>query len=280
MTRRWVLILIAVNLFGLVALAFVYPNFMVSPGPLAPAHEKLATDCFACHAPFQGPSSRRCIACHAIPDIGIRTIKGVAIANKNVKTSFHQQLTEQNCTACHAGHQGSNLPSADHKTFSHALLSPGIRERCETCHAPPVNEVHSNPKLSCGQCHKSDNWKPALFDHALLPKAALDRCETCHKAPVNALHSQMKGGCGQCHSPERWKPATFDHDKFFVLDGNHNTACATCHPKNEFSRYTCYGCHEHQPDRIRAKHLEEGIRNFEKCANCHRSAKGESDEKD
>jgi hypothetical protein len=40
-------------------------------------------------------------------------------------------------------------------------------------------------------------------------------------------------------------------------------------------RYTCYGCHEHQQARIIAQHRNEGIANIEKCARCHRSAKGE-----
>jgi hypothetical protein len=40
------LIVIALNLVALVALAFVYPHLMVSPGPLVKGHAELATDCF------------------------------------------------------------------------------------------------------------------------------------------------------------------------------------------------------------------------------------------
>jgi Class III cytochrome C family len=278
--RRWVLMLIAANLLGLVALAFIYPNLMVSPGPLEPAHAELATDCFACHAPLRGAASDRCIACHAVPDIGIRTTKGVALSESSVKTSFHQQFIEQDCMACHSGHQGTNLSKIGRKPFSHTLLRPGLRDRCETCHAAPKNNIHSNLSISCGQCHKPESWKPAIFDHALLTKAILDHCEGCHKAPTNTLHSQITSNCGQCHSPERWKPATFDHDKFFVLDRNHNAACTTCHTTNDFATYTCYGCHEHRPEKIRAKHLEEGIRSFENCVKCHRSGSEEHSGKD
>jgi hypothetical protein len=280
MTRRWVLTLIAVNLLGLVALAFVYPNFMVSPGPVAPAHAALATDCFACHAPFRGASSSRCIACHVVPDIGIRTTKGATLPQTGVRTSFHQHLREQDCIACHAGHQGSNVSQIGHKEFTHELLSPDIRDRCDTCHARPKNAFHSNLTMPCGQCHKPQGWKPAMFDHALLAKGVLDRCETCHKPPANTLHNQIKGNCGQCHSPARWKPTTFDHTKFFALNDDHNVPCATCHTNNDFTRYTCYGCHEHQPDRLRAKHREEGIRDIESCIKCHRNANAESDEKE
>jgi hypothetical protein len=56
------------------------------------------------------------------------------------------------------------------------------------------------------------------------------------------------------------------------LDGDHNASCVTCHVRNDYSRYTCYGCHEHTPANIRRKHLEEGIRKFDNCVECHRSA--------
>ena len=63
------------------ALAFVYPHLMVSPGPLVRVGTAdLATDCFACHAPWRGAAAQRCIACHAVADIGLRTTKGVALA--------------------------------------------------------------------------------------------------------------------------------------------------------------------------------------------------------
>jgi len=57
-----------------------------------------------------------------------------------------------------------------------------------------------------------------------------------------------------------------------VLDRDHNATCATCHVNNDYKRYTCYGCHEHQPDKIRRKHVKEGIPEFDNCVKCHRSA--------
>mgnify|MGYP003381731295 CR=1 FL=1 len=60
-----------------------------------------------------------------------------------------------------------------------------------------------------------------------------------------------------------------------VLDGDHNATCVTCHTTPDFKRYTCYGCHEHTPANIRSEHEEEGIRNFENCVECHRSADDE-----
>jgi Class III cytochrome C family len=225
-TRRWVLALITANLLGLIALVFLYPDFMIGPGPLTPAHANLSTDCFACHAPLRGATSERCVSCHVISDIGLRTTRGAPVASAGAKVAFHQKLSTQDCMSCHTGHQGSALALATSKSFSHELLLPAARAKCATCHTPTDTTIHRG----------------------------------------------MSANCGQCHSQQAWKPATFDHDKLFSLDGDHNVACATCHPGNDTRRFTCYGCHEHQPDGIRAKHLDEGISNFENCVQCHRSA--------
>lgn len=226
MKRNWLLVLIALNLAALIALAFAYPHLMLSPGAVIPAHAEINTDCFACHAPLRGATAERCTSCHTPADIGVRTSKGVPIERKGAKVAFHQKLTQQNCIACHGDHQQLRLDGARGKRFSHQMLASDMAQRCESCHAPPVDQ----------------------------------------------LHSKMAGSCAQCHRTEGWRPATFAHDKLFVLDRDHNAACVTCHERGEFKRYTCYGCHEHQPEKIRRKHVKEGIANFENCVQCHRSA--------
>ena len=65
MKKNGLLVVIALNLLALAALAFVYPQPMLSPGPLLASHTSLNTDCFACHAPGRGIAAQRCIACHA-----------------------------------------------------------------------------------------------------------------------------------------------------------------------------------------------------------------------
>lgn len=267
------LIVIALNLVVLVALAFIYPHLMVSPGAVVTAHAEIATDCFACHAPWRGAAASRCVDCHKTPDIGLRTTKGVNLKTQGtVKASFHQDLIEQDCMACHSDHQGPKLTHRSRKPFSHQLLKLATRDNCSACHAAPKDTVHRDLKVQCSQCHKTQGWKPAQFKHDLLAPAVLDRCEACHKAPTDRLHKQIQGGCKSCHKTEAWKPATFDHDKYFVLDRDHDASCVTCHKGNDYSRYTCYGCHEHTPQKVREEHLEEGIQNFENCVECHRSA--------
>jgi hypothetical protein len=232
MTRRWVWVIVILNLLVLVGLAFVYPHLMVSPGQVVSAHAEIATDCFACHAPLRGVSASRCISCHALPDIGLRTTKGAPISKKTVKTSFHQELVEQNCMACHSDHAGPKLTQKSRKPFSHTLLRKAVQEQCQSCHASPKDK----------------------------------------------LHLKITGNCSQCHSQTAWKPATFDHEKSFVLDKDHNVECATCHVNNDYSRYTCYGCHEHTVQNVLREHRDEGIRNLDNCVECHRSADGEGDD--
>jgi hypothetical protein len=227
--KRWILVGVATALSWVLALTFLYPDPMVSPGPLASAHVELTTDCFACHVPLRGATSDRCIVCHSVADIGLRSTKGVTLIKPAVKTSFHQQLAEDNCIACHSEHQGVQFNQHGQKTFSHELLRASARDRCGACHTAPNDEIHRNPNLNCGQCHGQ---------HA-------------------------------------WKPATFEHDSSFVLDRDHNASCSTCHTDNDYSRYTCYGCHAHRPDVIRAEHLEAGIADFDNCVKCHRSASEE-----
>ena len=227
--RRWLLSLISVALIGVVALAFINPRLMISPGALMPAHAGLSTDCFACHAPLRGVSAQRCVSCHAVADIGLRTTTGKAIAGTTT-LSFHQELIKQDCMACHSDHSSPRLVGERGvKPFSHELLRPAIRERCESC----------------------------------------------HQAPVNDLHRGLNTDCAQCHRPPAWTPATFEHEKYFLLDRDHNAPCATCHLGNVFSRYTCYGCHEHTVSNIERKHRKEGITDFKNCVTCHRSASEE-----
>lgn len=231
MGRRDIWLLI-VGLAGVIALTFVRPQGMVAPGPVRPAHSPIAGNCFACHTPFRGISSARCIACHTLATIGVRTTKGAAVPHEGRRIAFHQALNGANCVACHSDHAGPLLLKAAHHSFAHTLLRPDVR----------------------GQC------------------------AMCHRAPATPFHTQAGSNCLACHAQSAWKPATFDHTRFFALTGPHKAACATCHIGGDTGRYTCFGCHEHQPDQIRASHAEEGIRDVTQCASCHRSALGEGRE--
>lgn len=223
--RRVLLYGVIANLLVLLALAWIYPEPMVSPGDLAAAHQQLATDCFACHAPLRGARDQDCLACHPRERIGRFRSNGEPIPASDTRPAFHQQLSDQQCLACHTEHRGRD-PQPAMLDFRHDLLQPALRERCESC----------------------------------------------HRKPDDVLHRDIPGHCAQCHDTQGWSPAHFDHDRYFRLDRDHNVECSRCHGGGDFSRYDCYGCHEHTPANIRAEHLEEGIRDFEDCVRCHRSA--------
>jgi hypothetical protein len=223
------LYIVGANLALLVLLAVAVPALMVSPGAPIDAHAELASDCFACHTPFIGSRPEKCIACHKVADIGLRTTKGRPIANEKKSTAFHQELIEEDCVACHSDHKGVKAfrPISQ---FSHGLVKPRLREQCDGC----------------------------------------------HRNPGDALHLPLKGNCAQCHTQEAWQPATFSHDDYFRFDRDHRTECETCHMEGDYTGYTCYGCHEHSRSKVREEHEEEGIRDYERCVECHRS--GDEDE--
>jgi len=177
----------------------------------------------------------------------------------------------------------------------HTSLSGAASERCVTCHKPdqigrlstagqviskPLTSVPFHQKLisqDCVACHSDHAGvkrfrQQGSFNHSLLNKETGSRCQSCHMPPTDSLHRQISGNCSQCHGMNKWVPATFDHDNYFSLDRDHNTRCVTCHAANDYSRYTCYGCHEHTASNIRREHVKEGIRSFDNCVECHRSA--------
>lgn len=188
----------------------------------------------------------------------------------------HAKL-ESDCFACHAPFFGS------------------ASERCASCHKPeeigrltttgqplakPLTKTAFHQKLAssdCVACHSDHAGvkrfrSSGRFDHNLLDRATRGACRSCHEAPRDKLHRQISGQCSSCHGQQKWRPATFDHREYFVLDRKHNVQCATCHQGSDYRRYTCYGCHEHTQENIRREHIEEGIRDYSNCTECHRSA--------
>ena len=187
----------------------------------------------------------------------------------------HQQL-ETDCFACHQPWQGSSAARCA------ACHLPEQIGRVTTAGAPIVRAKGGVPfhqelvEQNCIACHSDHAGvrrfrSQGRFDHTLLQAATRDKCQTCHQAPKDSLHQKIDGNCTSCHQQSRWVPASFDHDRQFVLDRDHNTRCVTCHLRNDYSRYTCYGCHEHSQAKIRSEHIEEGIRDFANCVECHRS---------
>jgi len=75
--------------------------------------------------------------------------------------------------------------------------------------------------------------------------------------------------CARCHTVWAWLPAQLREHVFRLEHGGEGeVACETCH-EGSYVRYTCYGCHEHQPPEMAELHAGEGIEEMEPCGACH-----------
>ncbi|MBF0109508.1 MAG: class III cytochrome C family protein [Magnetococcales bacterium] len=198
-------------------------------------------------------------------------------------SSGHGHLADD-CFSCHSPFSG--LPSQ--KCLKcHQIESIGLM----TTRGLPIerkgNRVRFHHQLAvqeCMACH-SDHEGVAryrtsgAFSHDALEPSLRLQCSSCHQRPDDALHRASSASCGTCHRNDHWQPATFEHTKWFELDRDHAVACDRCHKNNDIKQYSCYGCHEHSPEKIRREHLEEGIGDFERCVSCHRNANEEDAKK-
>ncbi len=180
------------------------------------------------------------------------------------------------CFACHTPFLGSSPEKciSCHKVDEIGLVTTrGVAIAREKKNVAFHQKLVEQDCLACHSDHKGVKaFRPiSRFSHSLLQAGLQEQCDSCHNNPGDNLHLKIKGNCGQCHTQEAWSPASFDHDDYFRFDRHHDTSCETCHVDNNYADYTCYGCHEHSRSNVREEHLEEGIRDYEQCTDCHRS---------
>jgi hypothetical protein len=261
-----------------------------------------AGDVFTCDDCHQGDVStfrlETCDACHRQMNLGFMTAHTLSFGSA--------------CLDCHDGVDrfGKDF---DHNVFSFKLTGKHVGPACVQCHINarglgdfPVTvqdcySCHHNEEphqgrfgFDCSQCHTVDGWTPAAFDHnlssfPLTGAHASVACESCHvggqfqglSTTCVACHAEPASHAGQfgtdcaaCHSTTAWAPAQFSGQHNFPLNHGGGASCATCHSSG-FTTYTCYGCHEHNEAEVREKHLDEGIRDFQNCVECHRSGQKE-----
>ena len=95
MSTRALIAALALGAGALVAALIFFPDVMISPGRLKPAHAFLNKNCLACHTAFQGPSPAKCLTCHA-----------AIMSDTAPKRSFRHGPNATNCFMCHSGHEG------------------------------------------------------------------------------------------------------------------------------------------------------------------------------
>ena len=190
----------------------------------------------------------------------------------------HQYL-ENDCMQCHTffwGTPGKKCIVCHKPADIGIVTTAGVKIESEPGQAKAAfHQVFT--KDSCLACHMDHSGQDVnktirKFSHNLLQGQNLNQCTSCHQRPVDNLHKNNNQECSQCHTSDRWRPASLDHARYFRFDKHHGPDCLTCHQNNNYKEYTCYGCHEHTPGKIRQEHLEEGISDYQNCAPCHPSA--------
>jgi hypothetical protein len=220
--RFGVLALALLLLYG--GLAYRQRDSMLSPGHLLEGHAAIHRACFRCHSAFRGIETARCVICHRIEEIGLRTVSGAPLPDGE-RAPFHQDLREGSCAACHADHAG---PAGDGtlEGFEHGLLIASTFEACSDCHERqrPGDMIHTSVKAGCNPCHQTAAWTPASFDHE--PYFRFDRhhpedCETCHLTDGD-LGTYTCYGCHE-HTPRNIRS---EHLEEGIREFE---ACEACH---------------------------------------------------
>jgi len=222
MKNRTVLFIVSVNLFILLLLAIFYPQQMISPGNPVEAHRETGEDCFSCHTLFFGSTADKCVACHEVSEIGLKTTTGIPIAKEKKNVAFHQSLREEDCVACHSEHKGVQ-PFRPIGRFSHELLASDIQDQCDSCHGKPGDNLHRKLKGNCNACHTRESWKLATFDHDKYFRFDLHHdtdCVTCHTDNIYEAYT-----CYGCHEHSR-SNIREEHLEEGIVDYEN---CVECH---------------------------------------------------
>ncbi len=220
----------------------------VSPGSLARPHAELdtLTGCPSCHAPGQGPTPSRCMACHDSVAEQVRRGEG-----------FHgRQGRGERCGECHPDHRGR-----DHQLV---VIPENFSHRSET--GFPLEGAHA--PLSCRRCHQ----EVGRYD-GLSPE-----CVSCHEGDApHGLRAtsrpQLLRDCARCHDAADWEAlplarGAFDHDAprqaDYALTGAHaDVGCAECHLDWQFVPVPSEACTDCHINPHRAPFREQP------CGDCH-----------
>jgi hypothetical protein len=270
-----------------------------------PWHRVATERCLACHAAVEREVAtgtglhgrlddpKTCVACHPDhlgreADIAQAALDRYPHDQVGFSLVRHQQLTDGTpfaCAECHApGGYDLDVTTCTtcHSRIDAAFTGQHVADYgagCLSCHDGramperfdhgvlfPLDGAHGD--LACDTCH-------VLEDATRLSGA----CVACHEEP--AIHRGGFGtNCAACHSAAGWLPARLRAHAFPLDHGvpvsEAEIPCLTCHPDG-YAAYTCYGCHEHEPDAVERAHREERMTEIEDCAHCHPTGQEEEE---
>lgn len=282
------------------------------------SHAEFEDQCTRCHRPWLGVEPARCLDCHTNLRDQIRTGEGLhgKLENPELCTGCHTEHQGRTADISAAAltsfsHQQVGFSLARHRRlavggpFACVDCHPNAKYEfdqalCKDCHAQmdaaftaqhvidfsqnclgchdgsgamagfdhnvvfALEGAHAD--LACADCHVADRYKGLPSD-----------CVACHDEPEVHL-GQFGTDCAACHTAEAWTPARLQQHTFPLDHGSRSEVdCQVCHPTNYVS-YTCYDCHEHDPNEVAQEHREEGIRDFEDCVECHATGRETEDE--
>lgn len=265
--------------------------------PLEGAHtDALCEDCHQVASSIADlqAASRQCVDCHADADA-------------------HAGQLSAMCNQCHLAVNWQTV-SVDHELTEYPLIGAHTSVQCQSCHIDKqwvglettcdachdMDDAHEGQfGAQCEICHQETIWHETTFDHAdtalpLIGGHSGITCESCHlETEYTGLsatcvdchvdpefHAGYFGTeCSKCHTVNAWFPVTYllTHDDFPLIHGGGSPSCKTCHPSS-LSTYTCYGCHEHTPEKAYWDHKryagrwgsgKDEVENVDDCYRCH-----------
>ena len=274
----------------------------------ADSHLTIEPQCTQCHVPFRGIAADRCTACHTAEGNELARGEGLhgKLINGHDCAACHSDHRGRDALISQADpmgfdHQGIGYSLAAHRTtydnlpFNCRHCHVGWRfafeqKTCTDCHAEAdaaFMDAHIQTfGKDCLACHDGVDTM-ARFDHEtafplIEGHAGLD-CQDCHKdgfletsSECTACHQEpeLHAGkfgpdCAVCHTLAAWTPARLVDHPFPLDHGSEGDSdCVICH-ETDYVTYTCYGCHDHEPEETRLAHLKVDIRDFQDCAECH-----------
>jgi hypothetical protein len=249
--------------------------------------ENTATGCSDCHlepAEHLNQFDPDCSACHNTLSWSPALLDGQSFE--------HASVTAFSLAHHHVDYSGDVLACLDCHSQTGYEISTNVCLACHSSEAPGFMDEHTGLfGGACLDCHDGVD-RLSDFDHdarfALQGRHAEIECESCHGGkvfrgtPVECvrchdepeIHAGFFGlKCEYCHSADAWTPAHIRIHIFPMDHGNESGSdCQLCHIQ-VYQEYTCYGCHDHQPEEITEIHqaLKISPEDLTNCAKCHPS---------
>jgi hypothetical protein len=219
---------------GLALAAFDHNH---TPFTLTGQHTQV--QCIDCHKQTDfSKVAKTCVECHAEP-------------------AAHKSLFDNQCEACHTTSAWKPV-TMDGKQFDHSSLKFTLAHH---------DKNYSGEIITCASCHSNNTQASqtsgtgsltSLTTHTTISNSLVNftfnqsdihfctDCHTSQDASFMGKHvAQYGSACLDCHDGAD-RMANFDHNKFFPLDGKHQSIeCATCHKNQQYATTPtqCVACH-------------------------------------